>query len=501
VADGYRSCFWHGGHLSRASFEAARVRVAVLALEQASLATISTVVEDLEAVNRLPDAPGAPPRFAPRVVGRADLAPLTLSGLASPRNADLDDEIYDAVVVPSLFDDGTLSDPHSGPILRPVEAAWLLRQHAAGAMFTTMCTGTFALAEAGLLDGQSGAVHWLYKDAFAARYPDVHVLSRRPLVVSGARREFVTGGASVYSSDVSLFNITRFFGAAVAMNFALLYGKTWSDALYEPPPEDVNRGDEEDRIVALAKKFFRDHLAEPGLVAAAADLANLGERALSRRFSRATGASPRAFIVEMRMERARDLLARSRLPIEEVAARVGYADRATFSKAFKERTGLSPSVFRRRLQAPQGLKALRRHEETGKKRAAILRGQNNRENDPVEKNKVRSSLVGGQEGRQRQDRGVPAWALYVHRITARSTFPCAGRSVIFRLNPRLGGGCPGGCDGAGDYQETGAGAFRPLRGDRGRAGQILRRARALSASGEERRPAMGPAHHHSRQAM
>ncbi|MEO1152233.1 MAG: helix-turn-helix domain-containing protein, partial [Pseudomonadota bacterium] len=82
--------------------------------------------------------------------------------------------------------------------------------------------------------------------------------------------------------------------------------------------------------------------------------------------------SRRDFIVEMRMERARDLLMRSRLPIEEVAARVGYSDRATFSKAFQRRVGLSPSMYRRRLQASQGLKASRGNDSSGKE-AALLR--------------------------------------------------------------------------------------------------------------------------------
>jgi len=359
MPDNYQSCLWHGADRTPKSFGAARVRVAVLALSQASLATIATVIEDLEAVNRLPDGDGAPPRFAARVVGRRDLPPLTLSGLPTPRDADLDDTIYDAVVVPSMFDDGKLSDPDAGPILTPSEAAWLRLQHEGGAVFSTMCTGTFALGDAGLLDAHRAAVHWLYEDAFATRYPAVEVLSRRPLVVSGARREFVTGGSSVYSSDVSLFNITRFFGSAVAMNFAVLYGKSWSDALYEPPPDDLNPGDQDDRIVSLAKKFFHDHLADPGLVAAAADLANLSERTLTRRFKRATGLSPQAFIVDKRMERARDLLARSRLPIEEVAARVGYADRSTFSKRFRESAGLSPAAYRRRLQASNCLIAIR----------------------------------------------------------------------------------------------------------------------------------------------
>lgn len=130
---------WRGTVHTQERFETAQVRVAVLALQQASLATIATVVEDLEAVNLLPDEPGAPLRFAPRVVGRADLAPLTLSGLASPRNAELGDEIYDAVIVPSLFDDGLLSDPSAGPILQQVEVAWLQRQHAGGGPCSRPC--------------------------------------------------------------------------------------------------------------------------------------------------------------------------------------------------------------------------------------------------------------------------------------------------------------------------------------------------------------------------
>ena len=351
-----QSCLWRGSDLSSEAFRTAKVRVAVLALTQASLATIATVIEDLEAVNRLPDGPVEGTRVAARVVGRPDLSAVTLSGLPMPCNAPLGDDTYDVVVVPSLFDDGKLSDPNSGPILDAREIEWLRYQHDAGAVFSTMCTGTFALGEAGLLDDQSGAVHWLYEAAFATRYPEVDVLSRRPLVVSGARREFVTGGASVYSSDVSLFNITRFFGAATAMDFAVLYGKSWSDALYETPPDDVNLGDQEDRIVALAKRFFHDHLAEPGLVAAAADLANLSQRTLTRRFQRATGVSPRAFITEKRIERARDLLSQTRLPVEEVAARVGYADRSTFTKSFQDRTGLAPGAYRRRLQAAVGLR-------------------------------------------------------------------------------------------------------------------------------------------------
>ncbi|MEO1470550.1 MAG: helix-turn-helix domain-containing protein [Pseudomonadota bacterium] len=359
---GYDYRPWGEADLSAAAFEAAEVRVAILGLPSASLSTITTIFEDLQAVNLLLVEPDAPQRFAPRVVGREDGPTHTVAGLAMPRHAGLDDVVYDAVVVPALFDDGRLSDPGAGGFLTAAEADWLRRQHDGGAVFSTMCTGAFALAETGILDGWSCAVHWLFEESFRARYPEVEVLSRRPLVVSGAQREFITGGGAVYSTDVSLFNITRFFGSALAMNFALLYGKSWSDALVETPVHDLDMGDQDDRIVALAKGFFHDHLGEPALVAAAADLSNLGVRTFSRRFQRATGVSPREFIAAKRVERARELLSRSRIPVDEVAARLGYADRSSFSKAFQEKTGLSPAAYRRRTQAAAALAAHRRAE-------------------------------------------------------------------------------------------------------------------------------------------
>lgn len=354
-AGGYRWRLWRAADLSDQGFQAAQRRIAILAAPQASVASIATVFEDLQAVNLLPAPDDAPPRIAPRVVAADDCAPRTVSGLAAPRHAPLDDAVYDAVVLPAMFDDGALSDPDHGPILTPQACDWLRRQHAAGATFATLCSGAFALAESGLLDGHAAATHWLFADTFRARFPEVEVLTRRQLVVSGARREFITGGASVHSSDVSLFAIARFFGADVATSFAVLYGKSWSDALDDTPQLDVARGDEEDRVVARAKRFFRDHLAEPGLVAAAASRANLDARTFARRFRRAAGIGPREFIAALRLDRARELLSRSRLPIEEVAARAGYADRSAFAKAFKARAGLTPADYRRRSQPAVGL--------------------------------------------------------------------------------------------------------------------------------------------------
>lgn len=261
------------------------------------------------------------------------------------------------VVLPTLYDDGCLSDPDYGPLLSPAEGDWLRAQHRGGALLATMCSGAYAIAETGLLDGHEAAMHPLYAKAFQARFPPVRVQARRTLVVSGARREIVTGGQSVYSADVSLYIIAHFHGAPLALEFAMLYGKTWSEAMHEAALTTAGRQEQGDEVVRLAEQFFHMHLTDAGLVGAAADLANMSVRTFSRRFVRATGVSPREFLTRLRIERAMRLLSASRMPIDDVAARVGYADRSSFARAFRERASLPPAEYRARFQAPVRLKA------------------------------------------------------------------------------------------------------------------------------------------------
>jgi len=335
------------------------VRVAILALPQSSMANIASVFEDLQAVNHISPGPDGGQRFTTRIVTADGTPRRTISGLTLTPHAALDKVRYDAVVVPTLFDDGCLTDPEYGPILSDVERDWLRRQHQGNAFVSTMCSGAYGVADAGLLDEHDCAIRAMYADKFQARFPRVRVLTKRTLVVSGAHREIVTGGQSVYSADVSLFMIAHFFGAQLALQFANLYGRAWSEAMHQATltTASENEQDDGDQIVSLAKQFFHMHLADAGLVNAAADLANLNVQTFSRRFQRATGVAPGAFVTGLRIERAMRLLVDSRITIEDIAARVGYADRSSFAKAFRERAGIPPAEFRTRFQAATRLAA------------------------------------------------------------------------------------------------------------------------------------------------
>ena len=333
----------------------AHAQVAILLVRQASLSNVVTVYEDLRAVNTLEPRDAACERFDIRILAEEPGPFRSLSGLTLDPHGTLDDQRFDAVILPTLFDDGCLTDPDHPALLSPAQRAWILDQHAGGAVFTTTCSGVYLLAETGLLNGHAAAMNTLYAAALAERYPDVAVQTRRPLVVSGPARNFVTGGDSIYSADVSLFNIARFMGPDLALRYARLYGKTWTEALHDHAEPGTAPDAPQDRMMDLARSFILGHLSEPGVVGAAAELANVSPRTFSRRFRRAIGRDPRSYVTDMRMARARDLLARSRMPIEDIAHRLGYADRTSFTKTFRARNGLPPAEYRMRFQGAAGL--------------------------------------------------------------------------------------------------------------------------------------------------
>ncbi len=213
------------------------------------------------------------------------------------------------------------------------------------------------MAEAGLLEGHTAGMYDIYADTFRARYPNVQVETHKTLIVSGARHELISGGHSSYSADISLYNILRFVGPDMALRFAGLYGREWTEALHAAggAVPSNHTGEGADRVISLAKQFMVTHLADPGLIGSAAALVNMTPRTFARRFRRATGQTPQDYLIAIRIDCARDLLARSRIPVDEIANKVGYADRASFAKIFRTRTGIPPGAFRLRVQRAAAL--------------------------------------------------------------------------------------------------------------------------------------------------
>ncbi|OEJ62245.1 AraC family transcriptional regulator [Streptomyces agglomeratus] len=230
--------------------------------------------------------------------------------------------------------------PPPEPVLDALRAA-----HARGALVGAHCVGAFALAAAGLLDGLRATTHWRFADLLARRHPSVTVDPDALYVDEG---RILTGAGAAAGFDLCLHLLRREYGAAaanaVARDLVLPPHRDGGQAQYlaSPVPEDG-----EDERLADVLAWAREHLHEPLPVAELARRALMSRRSFARRFTAATGTTPHAWVVGLRLGRAEELLETTDLPVEEIARLVGYGSAAVLREQFVRRRGVPPRTYRR----------------------------------------------------------------------------------------------------------------------------------------------------------
>jgi AraC family transcriptional activator FtrA len=228
----------------------------------------------------------------------------------------------------------------------PGELVTALRSaHERGARIVSICSGAFALAEAGLLDGLRATTHWRYAEIFRRRFPRV---SLDPDVLYVDEGRVLTGAGSAAGLDLCLHLVRRDHGSAVANAVAR--------RLVLPPHRDGGQAQfieaavgttDRDDGVARSLQWALENLARPIAVADLARVASVSERSYLRHFARATGTTPLRWLVNQRLAAARELLETGDAPVEQVGVAVGFADAATFRHHFARVVGTSPSAYRR----------------------------------------------------------------------------------------------------------------------------------------------------------
>jgi AraC family transcriptional activator FtrA len=221
----------------------------------------------------------------------------------------------------------------------------LREAHERGARVVSICSGAFALAEAGLLDGRRATTHWRYAEIFARRFPKVRV---DPDVLYVDEGRVLTSAGSAAGLDLCLHLVRQDHGSAVANAVARRLvlpphregGQAqFIEAAVRPVPEDDG--------VARSLEWALENLARPISVAQLADVARMSTRSYVRHFARTTGTSPLRWLVNQRLAAARAMLETGDAPIEQVGAAVGFADAATFRHHFTRAVGTAPSAYRR----------------------------------------------------------------------------------------------------------------------------------------------------------
>ncbi|HTI82069.1 MAG TPA: helix-turn-helix domain-containing protein [Acetobacteraceae bacterium] len=215
--------------------------------------------------------------------------------------------------------------------------------HDRGIGLAAACIGTFLLGEAGLLDSRDATTTWALAPLFRQRYPDVRLDDSRMLVAS---RGVVTAAAMMGHLDLALW-LVRQASPQMAGLVArvMLIDRRTSQAQYVIPDFLAHA----DPLIERFEQWARRNLAGGFSLEAAASALSVTARTLQRRTEAVLGKSPLAFFQDMRIERARHLIAVGD-DIAKIAGEVGYADPATLRNLLRRRLGRGVRDLRTELQ-------------------------------------------------------------------------------------------------------------------------------------------------------
>lgn len=231
----------------------------------------------------------------------------------------------------------------------PKLADWISRRANGIRRIASVCTGAFAIAPTGLLDGRRVTTHWKFAAELASRFPALKVDADALYIRDG---KFYTSAGVTAGIDLSLALIEEDFGPRVALAVArelVVYMKRpgGQEQFSEPLKFQVASTS---RFAELAA-WMPGHLNKDLSVEAMAEHMNLCSRQFSRRFRLEFNSSPAAFVQRLRLDEARKRLSGAGCTVKRVAASVGFHDPDSFRRAFMRRFGVAPTHYRSRFVA------------------------------------------------------------------------------------------------------------------------------------------------------
>jgi transcriptional regulator GlxA family with amidase domain len=227
--------------------------------------------------------------------------------------------------------------------------SWLTAAARRSRRVTSVCTGAFLLAEAGLLDGRRATTHWASCGELARRHPSVEVESDPIFVRDG---DVITSAGVTAGMDLALALVEEDLGREVALETArwlVLFLKRPGGQAQFSAQLAAQMADREP--LRELQEWLPDNLHADLSVPALARRACMSERNFARAFRQETGMTPAAYVEAARVESARIALDSGDLPVETIARQVGFGTVETMRRAFRRRVGVSPIGYRSRFRS------------------------------------------------------------------------------------------------------------------------------------------------------
>lgn len=244
----------------------------------------------------------------------------------------------DLVIVPALW-----GNPRGVIKQYPELLSWLQLHNQQEALICAVGTGSFFLAEAGLLKHKVATTHWYYFEQFSDLYPEVHL----------QRDRFITKAGNLYCAgsvnsvrDVMLHFIEEHSGPEVAnqvsRHFTHEVKRSYTSTFLKSSPQNYH----DDEVIVEVQEWMHSQYHTRMHLEDIAGKFDISVRSLNRRFRQATGRTPMQYLQQIRLDNAKELLRASNLSIAEVAFNTGFPDSSYFSAQFKKAISMTPKAYR-----------------------------------------------------------------------------------------------------------------------------------------------------------
>jgi transcriptional regulator GlxA family with amidase domain len=282
--------------------------------------------------------------------GKKELFKIELAGIS--KKADFYDGLFSVkpqvnisairktnlIIVPSLARDYQKAMKGNKQLVE-----WIEKQYKGGAEVASMCTGTFMLAAAGLLDGKNCSTHWSAANTFRSMFPDVKLQTDQ--LITDENGIYTNGGAYSFLNLV-IYLVEKYYDRHTAIYCAKIFQIEIDRQNQSAFTIFTGQKLHSDEVVKKAQAYIENNLHEKISVEELSSRFAVGRRNFDRRFIKATGNTPVEYSQRVKIESAKKSLETSRKTINEVMYDVGYSDVKAFREVFRKITGMSPLQYR-----------------------------------------------------------------------------------------------------------------------------------------------------------
>ena len=317
-----------------------RLRIGFLLAPRFTLSAFATFVDVLRLA--ADDGDGSRPIRCRWKVLSTDMAPVQSSCGA---RIEPDERLGDPARFDYIFVVGGLIE--GGPGLSSEYSTFLTRAAQARVPLGGLCTGVFALARLGLMDGFRCCVSWFHHQDFLAEFEKMRPVSDQIFVVD---RDRLSCSGGVSAAHLAAFLVDRHIGRAAArksLSILMIDEPMQGDRPQPGLPLELNA---RDPLVRRALLAMQQNLQAPLSVARIARDLGVGRRKLERHFSADLGVPPADASIRIRLAQARMLLARSDRTVTRIAEETGFCDASHLIRVFREAEGITPDIWRQQSQ-------------------------------------------------------------------------------------------------------------------------------------------------------